>query len=50
MFTRRLHVLIDDERNAAIRRLLAAEPMPVAEDPADPKREILEARAKRSGG
>jgi Ribbon-helix-helix domain len=39
-----------DERSAAIRRLLAAEPIPVPDDPADLEREILEARAKRSGG
>jgi hypothetical protein len=39
-----------DQRSAAIRRVLAAEPIPVPEDPADLKREILEARAKRSSG
>lgn len=39
-----------DERSAAIQRLLAAPPIPVPDDPADLKREILEARAERGGG
>ena len=42
--------LATDERGAAIRRLLAAAPIPVPEDPADLKREILAARVERSGG
>jgi len=36
----------DPERRAAADAILAAEPMPVPEDPADLKREILETRSK----
>ena len=35
-----------NERSAAIQRLLAAEPIPVPDDPADLKAEILAARGK----
>jgi Ribbon-helix-helix domain len=35
-----------DQRSAAIRRLLAADPIPVPDNPADLKREILAARSK----
>jgi Ribbon-helix-helix domain len=35
-----------DERSAAIARFLAAEPIPVPDDPADLKKEILAARSK----
>jgi hypothetical protein len=36
----------DPERRAAADRILAAEPMPLPDDPADLKREILETRSK----
>jgi hypothetical protein len=34
-----------DERRAALAAILAAEPMPVPDDPADVKREIAESRS-----
>lgn len=36
----------DGRKRAAIAELLAADPMPVPDDPADLKREILETRSK----
>ena len=40
----------DEERRAAIDRLLAAEPIPVPDDPADLKREIRAAHERRAYG
>ncbi|MGH9190305.1 MAG: antitoxin [Acidimicrobiales bacterium] len=37
---------VDPEKHAAYLALMAAEPMPVPDDPADLKREILETRSK----